>query len=116
MKAEKSKPKFPGATIAFYGPDDQRASKVVVGIIPRPDAEPEPMKKWVSGSTDVREDPRIQKEILAFLREQQVVQIVATDGIIGCPHEEGLDYPAGEKCPFCPYWKNRDRFTHEIIE
>jgi hypothetical protein len=39
-----------------------------------------------------------------------------TDRIIGCPHEEGKDYPAGDVCPQCPFWANRDRFTHELIQ
>jgi hypothetical protein len=34
-----------------------------------------------------------------------------TDKIIGCPHEEGIDYPDGEQCPVCPYWAGRDRWT-----
>ena len=24
------------------------------------------------------------------------------DGVTGCPHEEGIDYPLGEPCPQCP--------------
>jgi hypothetical protein len=114
MKEEKPEPKYPAATIAFYGPDDKRASKVVVAIIARSNADPDPMRKWVSGSTDVREDRRILSEIKAFLHEHRVQQVIATDGTIGCPHEEGSDYPAATKCPFCPFWANRDRFTHEI--
>ncbi|MGQ9617167.1 MAG: hypothetical protein ACUVWJ_12305 [Spirochaetota bacterium] len=35
---------YPIATIAFYGPDDKKATKAVVGIIPYEDAEPEAMK------------------------------------------------------------------------
>src|SRR5712692_4405008 len=31
------------------------------------------------------------------------------DGIIGCPHEEGIDYPEGKSCPQCPYWARRAR-------
>ena len=23
------------------------------------------------------------------------------------PHEEGLDFPNGEDCPFCPFWKGK---------
>ena len=23
--------------------------------------------------------------------------------LIGCPHEEGIDYPEGHSCPHCPY-------------
>jgi hypothetical protein len=30
-----------------------------------------------------------------------------SDGNMGCPHEEGLDFPVGEDCPFCPFWKGK---------
>lgn len=33
-----------------------------------------------------------------------------SDGVIGCPHQEGTDY-VGEWCPVCEFWKGRDRFT-----
>ena len=33
---------YPLATIAFYGPTDKVATKLVVGIIPREHADPEP--------------------------------------------------------------------------
>ena len=26
---------------------------------------------------------------------------------MGCPHEEGEDFPLGEDCPFCPFWKGK---------
>jgi hypothetical protein len=32
---------------------------------------------------------------------------VATDRNMGCPHEEGKDFPVGGDCPFCPYWKGK---------
>jgi len=32
---------------------------------------------------------------------------VVTDGIIGCPHEEGIDFPVGEGCPYCPFWRGK---------
>jgi hypothetical protein len=34
-----------------------------------------------------------------------------TQEIIGCPHEEGIDYPEKEDCPQCPFWKGRDRWA-----
>jgi hypothetical protein len=35
--------------------------------------------------------------------------------MLGCPHEEGVDYPMGRTCPRCPFWAGIDRFTHEPI-
>jgi hypothetical protein len=37
------------------------------------------------------------------------------DRIIGCPHEEGVDYPEGQSCPRCPFWAHRDRWSGELI-
>ena len=115
MKKETSKlPKFPAATIAFYGPDNTHASKVVVAIIASAAAAPGPMQKWVSGLVDVRANENIGKQIESFLKEHGVKKVIVTDGIIGCPHESGEDYPEGMNCPLCAFWSNRNRFTHEI--
>ena len=116
MKKNGHKARYPAATMAFYGPDDVHATKVVVAIIASEISEPGPMRKWSSGVTDVRRDKVIGGEIEAFLKEHNVKDVVATNGIIGCPHEEGIDYPEGANCPLCPFWKDRDRFTHEIEE
>ena len=35
------------------------------------------------------------------------------EGIIGCPHEEDIDYQ-GPVCPKCPFWANRDRWTDPL--
>ncbi|MGH9387747.1 MAG: DUF1186 domain-containing protein [Vicinamibacterales bacterium] len=40
---------------------------------------------------------------------------MASERIIGCPHEEGIDYPMGRSCPRCPFWADIDRFTHEPV-
>ena len=105
---------FPVVTIAFYGPDDQRASKVVVGIVFREGNEPE-LKRWYSEDADLRTDLDTGLEIQAFIKKHNVVSVVMVNRIIGCPHEEGIDYPDGSFCPQCPFWRSRDRFTGETI-
>src|SRR5262245_46772824 len=45
-----------------------------------------------------------------FIQEHQVKSAAITDGIIGCPHQEEIDYD-GEWCPVCEFWHGRDRFT-----
>lgn len=107
---------FPVATVAYYGPDDRRASKVVVAIVESEDAEPDPMEKWFSETGDVRQDDVIGEEIFRFIESNAAKSVVIADGIMGCPHEEGIDYPEGEPCPRCPFWRNRDRFTGELIQ
>lgn len=115
-KAERGFRGYPVATMAYYGPDGKRASKVVVAIMQAEGLEPGPMQKWYSESSDVRNDDSAMESISSFLRMHAVKSIVAVDRIIGCPHEEGIDYPEGDKCPACPFWSNRDRFSGETIQ
>lgn len=113
-KARKGNKGYPMATLAFYGPDNTRASKVVCSIFEKEGSEPEPMKKWFTES-DARKSEAVLGEVMAFIRECGAVTVVMADSIMGCPHEEGIDFPEGGSCPECPYWKNRDRFTHELL-
>jgi hypothetical protein len=105
---------YPVGTIAFYGPDDKAATKLVVSIVAAEGAEPDPVEKW-HAEQDVRKDALILTEAMDFLREQGARTVTMADRIIGCPHEEGIDYPEGEACPLCPFWKGRDRWTGERI-
>ena len=106
---------YPLATVAFYGPDDLRATKVSVGIVTAEDAEPEILERWFSEDSDVRTDPTIGGEILAFIKAHGAKSVVTADRIIGCPHEEGIDYPEGQVCPQCPFWAHRDRWSGEVL-
>ncbi len=113
-KLTRRKTGYPLATIAYYGPDNQFASKVAVGIVLfENNPDPIDMKKWFSVDLDIRKDPSIISEILTYLEIFRVRRVVLMDRIFGCPHEEGIDYPMGESCPLCPYWENRDRWTGE---
>jgi hypothetical protein len=98
-------------TIAFYGPDDRRASKVAVGVISEPKSEPAALRRWFSEDHDIRDDELILAQVVTLLREHGVHSVSMIDRIIGCPHEEGIDYPSGEACPRCLFWKNRNRWT-----
>ncbi|MGI9166838.1 MAG: hypothetical protein ACR2G5_10725 [Pyrinomonadaceae bacterium] len=114
-RAKKGFRGYPVGTIAFYGPTAQRASKVAVGIVMHEGAEAEILERWYGTDRDLRFDEEVAHQISALLREHQVLSVSMVDGIIGCPHEEGVDYPEGEACPNCPYWNGRDRFTGELI-
>ena len=114
-KVRKGQKGFPVATIAFYGPTNKTASKLVCSIIKYEGAEPEPMKKWFSKS-DLRKSENILGEVIKFIEVNHVKTVGMIDSIIGCPHEEGIDYSEGESCPNCEYWKGRDRFTHERLQ
>ena len=104
---------YPVATIAYYGPDDRRATKVAVGIAESDAGGVAHMERWFSETTDVRTDPQINQAILRFIKGHGARSVAMFDRIIGCPHEEGIDYPEGEKCPRCPFWATRDRWSGE---
>ena len=107
-------PKYPLATFMCYGPDNKTATKIVIAVFKRPgQMDPDPMRRWFKPEGGVDTDPTIAAEISAFLKEQGVQQTAKTTRILGCPHEEGIDYPEGGVCPLCPFWKDIDRFTHK---
>ena len=89
----------------LYGPNSSRATKVAVGIVPFQNAEVEPLRDWKVDRGDVRGNPEIAREILEFIEENQALSVVMTDGIIGCPYQERIDYE-GE-------WCSDPRFTGE---
>jgi hypothetical protein len=101
-KAKKGQRGWPLATVAFYGPNLDRATKVAVGIIPSENAEAEEMRAWHVESGDVREDATVAEEILEFIGKHGALTVAMTDRIIGCPHQEGIDYE-GEWCPVCEF-------------
>jgi hypothetical protein len=107
---------YPIATIAYYGPDDKNATKVAVGIVPYENADPRILKRWFNEDTDIRIDRITNEEIIKFIKENRAKSVVMADRIMGCPHEEGVDYPYESKCPKCPFWAIRDRFTGEAIQ
>jgi hypothetical protein len=107
---------YPIATVALYGPTADLATKIVVAIVRDEGREPDPLERWFSEDTDVRTNLAVGEKVLAFLKEHAAKSVIVTDGLIGCPHEEGIDYPEGKSCPQCPYWAGRDRFTRERIQ
>ncbi len=101
---DSSEAQFPIGTVALYGPDDKVTTKIAVGVIVAEEAEAI-IERWVG--TGVQENPKVQQEIKEFFARHGVKSVVVSDGNMGCPHEEGEDFPMGEDCPFCPYWKGK---------
>jgi hypothetical protein len=56
---------YPVATIAYYGPDDRRASKVAVGIIMAQGEDAAELRRWFSAHGDGRRDATIRRELLS---------------------------------------------------
>jgi len=90
---------YPIATIVYYGPDDKNATKVAVGIVPNENAEPNVSKRWFTEDTDIRTDRITNQEIIDFIRGSGARSVVMADRIMGCPHEEGVDYPKRSNTP-----------------
>lgn len=96
--------KYPIGTIALYGPDDHTTTKIVAAVIKRENSEPI-LERWVG--TGIGNNPKVQRQMNAFFDRHHVKSVVAAEGNLGCPHEEGMDFPEGEDCPFCPYWAGK---------
>ena len=106
-RAKKGFRGWPVATVALYGPGDTMATKLTVGIVPAEDAEATDLRRRLSkDQTDIRDDIPVAEEVTPHKPKS----VVMTDRIIGCPHEEGIDYE-GATCPACPFWAGRDRWT-----
>lgn len=97
-------PRFPVGTVATYGPDDKTTTKIAAGVILHAGAEAI-IKRWVA--SDVTTNPKVQQELMDFFHQHGVKSVAMSEGNMGCPHEEGLDFPHGEDCPFCPFWKGK---------
>jgi hypothetical protein len=103
-QGRRAKGRHPLGVIARYGPDDKVTTKIAAAVFLRAGAEPI-MRRWVA--SDVTTNPKVQKELQAFFAQHGVKSVAVTDENMGCPHEEGLDFPHGEDCPFCPFWKGK---------
>src|SRR5262249_44068536 len=72
-KAKKGMRGWPAATIAFYGPNLNQATKVAVGIVPSENADVAEMRDWQVEHGDVRNDPGIAEEIPDFMAAGRAV-------------------------------------------
>jgi hypothetical protein len=98
--------KYPVAVVTPYGPDDKRVTKLAVGIIPTAShGEVTVMERWVA--TDIASNEAIARAIYSFMRAHGVKTVTTATVVMGCPHEEGKDFPLGEHCPFCPFWRGK---------
>ena len=115
-KAKHRSTEFPARTVAFYGPTGNFASKAVVSVFLKEEGGPDVLERFLTETTDARFDEEILEKILSILETHGVKSLVMVDGVFGCPHEEGIDYPVGTWCPQCPYWAGRDRYNLQRIQ
>jgi len=95
---------YPIATVAYYGPDDKTVTKIAVGIIESEDAKPI-VRRW--SGPDVVTNPEVRAQIGDFIQSHGARHVAMSDGVLGCPHEEGIDFLAGQECPYCPFWRGK---------
>src|SRR5215510_9394104 len=116
-RAKKAFLGYPVATIALYGPDDRRATKVALGIIFDEDDEtPREMNRWFGAKGDIRRDAAVFEAMFRLTQARGVRSVAMPEQILGCPHEEGVDYAEGESCPQCPFWAGRERPLDTLAE
>lgn len=96
-----SKTTYPLGTLVYFGPDDVTITKIVAIVILAMDLEPI-LRTWTG--PEISLDPDVAAGIGRFFLENKVTEVVMTEGIVGCPHDEGVDYSFGEDCPHCPFW------------
>ncbi len=114
-RSRKPKKAYPLATLVFYGPTNKQATKLAAAVFLDGGEAPEALERWLLNDGDVRQDGRVTLELVNWMKTYDVQQVFINEGILGCPHEEGVDYAEGKSCPVCPFWANRDRFTGEPI-
>jgi hypothetical protein len=102
--AAAKQPQYPVGTVALYGPDDRVTTKIVAAVIRRPGAEPV-LERWMG--TNIAQSSKVRRQIKELFDRHGVKSVAATERNMGCPHEEGQDFPDGEDCPFCPYWAGK---------
>ncbi|MEH6824267.1 MAG: hypothetical protein V7629_10200 [Motiliproteus sp.] len=112
-KAKRGFQGYPLITIAYYGPNDKHATKVVVGFIAEEHA-PALLEKFMT-EADARMDATVHSAIIKIIERSGAKSVVLGAGIMGCPHEEGIDYPESEECPECAFWQGKDRFTGKPV-
>lgn len=103
-RAQKGFQGYPLGIIAFYGHTDKIATKAVIGIVKEAGGSPQHIKRWVYDKGDLRKDVEAIKELFRYIEAHNVLSVALTPGIYYCPHEPGIDFPAGESCHLCPFW------------
>ena len=91
---------YPIATVALYGPDDRAATKLMVASFRRSMPRPQILSAGSSKGPISAMTAALRKEVLAFIDAAGAKSTVMTDRIIGCAHDEGIDYQ-GRTCPSC---------------
>ena len=102
--AESADP-YPVGSMTMYGPDRTKTFMIVGSVFLTEQSTDPICKRWLGSS--VRSDPQITSEMTEFFLNHGVKSVICLRENVGCVHQEGMDYPFGEDCPFCPYWRGK---------
>jgi hypothetical protein len=76
--SKRSRAKYPLATISPYGPDNTRATRLVVGILRRAGQKsPRETRSWSSDAGDVRNNQVIAAELADWLDSRGIKDTVS---------------------------------------
>src|SRR4051794_24118245 len=84
-KAKRGFRGFPVGTVALYGPDERRATKLVAAVISREGDPPSDLRRYLVADGDVRQDPAILEEVVLLFEAHGAWSVAMVDRIIGCP-------------------------------
>ncbi len=70
---------YPSVTIAYYGPNDKLATKVVLGYIAEENAEAQ-IETFIT-KTDIREDITVQTAIIKIIERSGAKSVCLTEGV-----------------------------------
>ena len=95
----RQQPQYPIGTVAMYGPDDKTTTKMAAGVILHENAEPI-MMRWVA--TDIATNPKVQRELKAFLPPARRQAGGHEPGEHGLPARGGRGLSAQRGLPVLP--------------
>ena len=97
--------RYPVGSITMYGPDRENTVLVIGSVFHDENMTQPTTKRWLGSS--VRSDGNVMRQMAEFFLVHEVKSVICLRENVGCVHQEGIDYPAGQACPFCPYWRDK---------
>jgi len=76
-KAKRGFNGYPIATVTYYGPNDQLANKVAVGIILEEEGEVTALQKWFADEGDIRKNAKAMAEVIAFIAHHSAMSVIS---------------------------------------
>jgi len=74
-------------TLVYFGPTTDLALKVSIGTIRMADGEVPTTRDW-HDTSDVRRNPKIATEIIAYLKMHEIHSVGGSPGVTDCSHED----------------------------